>query len=304
MLKGLLKEERGSTLILAAISMMMVLAMAGLAIDGSLLYMTKSKLQKAANAAVLSGAQDLPNSTEMVTNSVNYVLNAHKEAGSLTDLDSSTGEEVSVELTKEVPLTFARIFGFEKVDVKAQAAAGLYPIGNAVGVVPLGVDENKLAQLNYYDETALKVGPSESEYGNFGILALEGPGAKTYEDNLRHGYQSEVKIGEIIDTQTGNIAGKTRDVVKERTDGCTQPPGDYSMHNCSRIIMVIVYKPHSYDGGQMKQVEVTGFAYFYIKSPMSSTDTSITGVFIKRTGVGSFVDGSTDKGAYTIRLKK
>jgi hypothetical protein len=54
----------------------------------------------------------------------------------------------------------------------------------------------------------------------------------------------------------------------------------------------------------MKQIEVTGFAYFYIKEPMSSTDTSITGVFIKRTGVGSYVEGITDKGAYTIRLKK
>ncbi|MEH7251644.1 pilus assembly protein TadG-related protein [Neobacillus niacini] len=304
MLNRLLKEERGSTLILAAISMMVVLAMAGLAIDGSLLYMTKSKLQKAANAAVLSGAQDLPNSTARVTNSVNYVINAHKEADSLTNLDSSTGEEVSVELTKEVPLTFARIFGYEKVDVKVHATAGLYPIGSAVGVAPLGIDETKLSQLGFYGEHQLKVGPSESEYGNFGILALEGPGAKTYEDNFRHGYQSEVKIGEIVDTQTGNIAEKTRDVVKERTDGCTQPPGDYSMRNCSRIIMVIVYKPHNYTGGQMKQVKVTGFAYFYIKDPMDSKDTSITGVFIKRTGAGSYVQGSANTGAYTIRLKK
>ncbi|MDF2857820.1 MAG: hypothetical protein K0Q87_3671, partial [Neobacillus sp.] len=215
-----------------------------------------------------------------------------------------SGNEVSVELTREVPLTFAQIFGFEKVAVKANATAGLYPIGNAVGVAPLGVDENKLSQLNYYEETSLKVGPSELEYGNFGILALEGPGAKTYEDNLRHGYQSEVKIGEIVDTQTGNIAGKTREVIQERINGCSQPPGDYSMRDCSRIIMVIVYKPHSFDSGQMKQIEVTGFAYFYIKEPMSSTDTSITGVFIKRTGVGSYVEGITDKGAYTIRLKK
>ncbi|MDF2857110.1 MAG: hypothetical protein K0Q87_2961, partial [Neobacillus sp.] len=33
--KKIMKEERGSTLILAAISMMAILAMAGLAIDGS-----------------------------------------------------------------------------------------------------------------------------------------------------------------------------------------------------------------------------------------------------------------------------
>jgi hypothetical protein len=294
------KEEKGSTIILAAISLLVLLGMAGLAIDGSLIYMTKSKLQKAANAAVLSGAQDLPFTEQKVTDTVHYVLNAHDESTSMAEIEIELEKKVGLNLTQEVNLTFASIFGFEKVDVKVHAAAGLYPFGKAVGAVPLGVDDSK--PLEYFKEYQLKVGPSESEYGNFGILALERPGAKTYEENLRNGYQGEIKIGEIVNTQTGNIAGKTIDVIQERVNGCSQPPGDYSIRDCSRIILILVYKPYAYEAGQMKQVQVTGFAYFYIKAPMDSKDTSITGVFIKRAGTGTYIEGSLDKGAYTTRL--
>ncbi|MCL6570424.1 MAG: Tad domain-containing protein [Bacillus sp. (in: Bacteria)] len=300
LLKRILKEERGDTLILGAISLMVILAMAGLAIDGSLLYMKKSQLQKEVNAAVLSGAQELTNTEQIVTDTVQAILDAHNDTTSLSELDIEMGNKLSLTLTKPVNLTFARLFGFEKVDVKAHAAAGLESIGKAVGAAPLGIDES--IQLEYLTEYKLKVDSSDSLIGNFGILALGGPGANTYEENLRIGYQSEIKIGDVIDTQTGNIAGKTRDVVNQRVNGCSQPPGDYSLRECSRIILILVYKPYDFAENQMKNIEVTGFAYFYITDPMDVNDTSITGVFIKRAGSGDFVVGSKDSGAYSIRL--
>jgi hypothetical protein len=296
----MLREERGDTLILGAIALMVILAMAGLAIDGSLLYMKKSQLQKEANASVLSGAQELTSTEQKVTSTVQYILTAHKETATMEKIDITMGKKLSLTLSKPVKLTFARLFGFEKVDVKAHAAAGLSAIGKAVGAAPLGIDES--IPLEYLKEYRLKVDSSDSLTGNFGILALGGPGAKTYEENLRVGYQSEIKINDVVDTQTGNIAGKTRDVVNQRVNGCSQPPGDYSMRECSRIILILVYKPYNFIDGQMKQIQVTGFAYFYITNPMDSKDTSITGVFIKRAGSGDFVEGSKDSGAYSIRL--
>ncbi len=281
---------------------MVILVMAGLAIDGSLLYMKKSQLQKEANAAVLSGAQELTTTEQKVKDTVQYILTAHKDTTSNANIDINMGNKVAVTLTKSVNLTFAKIFGYEKVDVKARAAAGLAAIGRAVGAAPLGIDES--VPLEYLRTYQLKVDSSDSQTGNFGILALGGPGAKTYEENLRNGYQAEIKVGDVINTESGNIAGKTRDAIQDRVNGCSQPPGDYSMRECSRIILVLVYKPYDYSGGKMKQVQVTGFAYFYITDPMSSKDTSINGVFIKRTGTGSYVEGSKDRGAYSIRLTK
>ena len=299
-IRRFLKEEQGNTLILGALSLMVILGMAGLAIDGSLLYMTKSKLQKEANASVLSGAMELPNTEQKVTDTVQYILNAHKYSSSLEKIDIEMGKKVAVTLKRSVKLSFSSLFGLDKIDVKAHSAAGLAAIGSAVGAAPLGIDES--IPLEYLKTYQLKVDSSDSLNGNFGILALGGPGAKTYEENLRHGYQSEITVGDIIDTQTGNIAGSTRSAIQERVNGCSQPPGEYTMRECSRIILVLVYTPYNYGGGQMKQVKVTGFAYFYITDPMSSKDTSISGVFIKRTGSGSYVEGSRDRGAYSIRL--
>jgi hypothetical protein len=297
---GLLKEEKGDVLILGAISLMTILCMAGLAIDGSLIYMEKAKLQKVANAAVLSGAQELPNTEQKVTSTVQYILDSHKASSTLSNLDINMGSKVTIRLTKPVNLTFMKLFGFEKTDVTAKATAGLGAIGKAVGAAPLGIDESVV--LEYYKTYQLKVDSSGVSSGNFGILALSGPGAKTYEQNLRYGYSELLKLGDVVDTQTGNIAGSTRSAINERVTGCTQPPGDYSLRSCSRILLVPVYKPYNYDTNQLKQVKITGFAFFYITDPMSSTDTSIKGVFIKRAGTGTFDVGAKDRGAYSIRL--
>jgi hypothetical protein len=299
-LKKVTKEENGNTLVFAAIILVCLMGMAGLAIDGGMVYMTKSQLQKTANAAVLSGAQELTSTQQKVTNVVNDILNAHRESASLTKLDINMERKVTIDLTKQVNLTFASLFGFKRMNVTAHATAELASVGNAIGAAPLGIDQS--INLEYYKSYQLKVDSSGAVSGNFGILALDRPGAKTYYQNLRHGYQDVLKIGDIVDTQTGNIAGDTRSAVQERVNGCTQPPGDYSLRNCSRILLIPVYKPYSSSTNQLKSVQIMGFAYFYITDPMSSNDTSIKGVFIKRTGNGSYVQGSVDRGAYSIRL--
>jgi hypothetical protein len=295
-----INNERGNVAVLVALSFMGLLAIAGLAIDGGLLYMTKTHLQKTANAAVLSGAQELTNNEEKVRVIVNDILKAHKEETTINNLHVELENRVAVSLVKPVKLSFARIFGFDKVNVKVRSAAELRPIGRAAGAAPLGIDER--TPLEYLKPYKLKVDSSDSVSGYFGILALGGPGARTYEENLQYGYQEELKIGMVIDTQTGNIAGKTRTVVQELVNGCPESPRDVFDRDCSRVILVPVYKPYQFDSNQLKSVEITGFAYFYITDPMSATDTSITGMFIKRTGTGYEENGSITRGAYKIRI--
>src|SRR5712691_10537679 len=53
------KGERGVTLLLAALTMFVVLAMAALAIDVATLYLAKSEAQRAADAAALAAARAL-----------------------------------------------------------------------------------------------------------------------------------------------------------------------------------------------------------------------------------------------------
>lgn len=293
-------EESGSTIILAALAMFVLLAIAGLAIDGGMVYMTKSQLQKTANAAVLSGAQELTNTEAKVNEVARNVVTAHNDGSSIQSLTIEMGKKVGVDLTKKVDLAFSKLLGMETVKVKAHSAAELRTMGKVVGAAPLGIDDS--IQLEFNREYQLKVDSGDVQFGNFGILALGGTGARTYEENLRKGYQNELSVGDIIPTQTGNIAGKTREVIKEKVNGCPEFPRDTNRRDCSRVILVPVYTPHNHDANQMKEVKITGFAYFYITDPMDSNDTSIKGLFFERAGTGYEGKSGINKGAYSIRI--
>jgi hypothetical protein len=295
-----INNEKGNVLVIVALSFMSLLGMVGLAIDGGLLYMKKTSLQKTANAAVLSGAQELTNQEDRVKLVVNEILKAHKEESSFQELNVVMDKRVSIKLVKPVKLSFVQLFGFKVVDIKVQAAATLFPIGRTRGASPLGIDEK--IPLEFNKPYQLKVDSSSVESGNFGVLALGNVGARTYEENLRNGYLEELKVGLIIDTQTGNIAGKTREVVQQLVNNCPETSDSIYKRVCSRVILIPVYKPYAYDQNQLKKVIITGFAYFYITQPMSASDTAIKGMFIKRVGRGFEEVGSVSKGAFKIRI--
>ncbi|MFC3418968.1 pilus assembly protein TadG-related protein [Salinicoccus hispanicus] len=300
MMRKLFRNEEGNMYLLMALTMFLSIGILGLVIDGGQLYMTKSHLQKTANAAAVSGAQELPNSQEKVDQVVGEILNHHNESGSLLFSKVDSEKLLHVGVGREVPLFFSSLFGIDNVMLNAEAKAGLHAMTAGVGVVPLGLDESM--PLEYGKVYPLKVGAGDSDHGNFGILALDGPGAKTYEETLKHGFDEELKVGDVINTQTGNIAGKTKNGVDYRIASC--PNVDSQERDCARIMLVPVYKPYNYSGGQMGQVEITGFAYFYLTDSMNSKD-EINGIFIKRAGSGeSNGDAPLDRGAYTIKLTR
>ncbi|WP_100400294.1 TadE/TadG family type IV pilus assembly protein [Bacillus sp. FJAT-44742] len=297
------KSESGNALVLVTLSFGAIVAILGLVIDGGHLYTTKSHLQKTANAAALSGAQEIPNSGARVQRVVGEVLVSHEEGGSLLRSTVENNRQLHVELERDVPLFFASLFGRDSVSIHVEARASLNPMGEAKGAVPLGIDEK--VELNYGEKYELKVDSGDSEAGSFGVLALAGSGANHYGETLKHGFKDTMKVGDIIPTQTGNIAGATREGINHRIDTCPYPNGEYRERDCPRVMLVVVYKPHEKSQNQLRSIQVTGFAYFYVTDRMGRNDDSIKGTFIKRTGPGMAGTGTTlppDRGAYAIRL--
>jgi len=299
-LRAFVRDERGNVLALVSFTLVALLAFAGLVIDGGMLMATRAQMQKAANAAALSAAQELPNSEASVVSVAETVLHAHGEHGHMDRLQVAMDDRVHVGLTADVPLGFAGLFGFETAPVAVAATAELGVMGAAIGAAPLGIDEN--IPLVFGQEYRLKVDNTGVEAGYFGVLALGGPGAATYEDNLRFGYQGWIGKGDVLETQTGNIAGKTRSSIAERLLDCPYPEGEMFHRDCPRILLVPVYRPHDVRSNQLKEVEVTGFAYFYVTEPMSPHDTYITGTFVERAGTGFVNPDAVSKGAFAIRL--
>jgi hypothetical protein len=294
------KEQRGSALVFVSLSFVVLLGFVGFVIDGGTLYYTKSYMQKAANAAVLSGAQELTYQQNAVEDVVYNILEKHGQRNSLDQIEVVMKDKVTIHLSEEVPLSFGKLFGQQTATVKVKAAAALFTMGKAEGVAPLGIDDS--IPLIYGQEYNLKVDNDLSDTGFFGILALGGTGAKTYEDNLKNGYGFPIEIGDIIDTQTGNVAGKTKTGVNDRINRCPYPEGEIQHRDCARIILVPVYTPYNQTSNQLKQIQVTGFAYFYIIRFEDSHQKSIRGMFIERAGTGTATPEAPNKGAYTIRL--
>lgn len=296
---NLYKEEDGIATVWFALFFIVIVFISGVAIDGGRLYKTKSELRKAADAAVLSGAQDLTVSSDSVTNIVNQILAAHNETSSLQDLSISP-TKVTVTLKKDVPLCFMKIFKIDSAPVSVISAAQILPMKETVGAVPFGISKD--IALTYMQEYELKVDSGSSLTGNFGILALAGVGGKLYEDALKYGYDQALTAGQVVDTQTGNVEQKTINGVNYRISESSYATNDISHRDDPRIIKVLVYEPYLITTNQIKSVKIDGFAYFYLEQPMSSTDSTVRGYFIRETGTGTGSSEVVDKGAYAIKL--
>lgn len=296
-LKRFFKNEDGNIILMSTFLFLGLTAFSGLVVDGGHLYFTKAHLQKAANAAVLSGGQELTAIHESKVNDlVESIIDAHGELTSLQNVKIEMEKKVSVGLTKPVELFFSSLFGVEAVDVSVKATAQIGFMGRAFGAAPIGINDS--VQLNFGEEYTLKVDESGGESGFFGILGLEGPGAKLYEQNLMHGFNGELKVGDIVNTESGNIAGPTQRAVDYLVKTCN----DMNARDCPRILLIPVYTPYNHDKNQMKQVKITGFAHFYISEPMDSKDKTIKGVFLKRVATGFELEEAVNKGTYSIKL--
>lgn len=298
----LYKEESGAGLVWFAITFVIIIFMTGLAIDGGRLFLSKIDLRKTANAAALSGAQKLTGSDSSITNVVNEILSANKEENSLKQLLIRPNNEnkITVTLEKNVPMYFMKIFGFKYTPVQVASSAAIFPMAETIGAVPFGLSSD--VQTEYMKEYTLKVDAGDSSTGNFGILALAGVGASIYEETLKYGYQSKLSVGDIVQTQTGNIEQKTIKGVNYRIDN--SPYSEYSEDHGDdpRIVTIIIYEPYQVSANQLKAIKVVGFAYFYIEAPMNSHDSTVKGYFIKKVDTGIGNSTAVERGAYAIKL--
>lgn len=156
--------QRGQTIILVAVSLVSLLAMAALAIDVVTLYVARSEMQRAADAAALAGAKAFVDSgvTSLATTDPNYVAVqglAQTMAGQIiTDIVPQNriqgtppvlvgaptfnfgrpgNPQVSVTLQRaDLPTFFSRILGRAFSTVSATAVAEAYNPANAPAGYP------------------------------------------------------------------------------------------------------------------------------------------------------------------------
>jgi hypothetical protein len=200
-----LRSERGQAAVLGVVFLVALLGMATLVVDVGSWFRAKRAAQAASDAAVLAGAQGLPDAGAASALAVQY---ADENGGGLAPGDiritSDVGlnDTISVHVRRETPGFFSRVFGYEVVDVGARAAARAWLPSEARWVAPFVVDEQHPllsgAGCPCFDQpTDLdlnKVGP-----GNFKIINLHnekgGTGPPILADWILNGYSGYMPLG-------------------------------------------------------------------------------------------------------------
>lgn len=301
-LSKLYKENDGSGLIICIFILFVLFAVGALVVDVGILYKTKGEMRKAANAAALSGAQEILNDDVSVTNEVDYILEAHNEKSSLRSLQIKPGGEnkVTVTLAKDEPTYFMKIFNINDVYLEVTSSAVAGPLGGASGVIPLGLPDDfsfeigKDYSLNYTSENAQK--------GNFGYLnfnrvykpdgitivtdsnAPNGEGADTLKYFIEKGFGPEIGYNYIVYTEPGMNKNKVEDGIDTRI---------------GKTVIIPIYEPEQLNGQTI--VRIIGFSFFNIKG-IDKHSNLVTGTFIKKVTSGSVNDSAKDSGAYGIKL--
>lgn len=133
-------EQDGATLVYVALVLPALIGLAGLAIDGSNLFVQQRNMQAAADAAVMAGARavGLGQSTAQVGTEINTIATANG-AGQTTWSYLGGGAGVAVQTARTFPTYFAGALGHPTLAVTATAAASYFVIGRTDNLLPLTI---------------------------------------------------------------------------------------------------------------------------------------------------------------------
>ncbi|MTB88882.1 TadE/TadG family type IV pilus assembly protein [Aeromicrobium senzhongii] len=129
---GLRRRERGATIVLVSLSMVVLLGMAAVSIDFAVASDEKATVQNAADQAVLALATDcsLKKSTCLPSTATYYAQQNAGPSASVTTMKNGVAKapvfddgKVTVRITKDVKHTFARVLGDSSSTVRSEATA-------------------------------------------------------------------------------------------------------------------------------------------------------------------------------------
>jgi Flp pilus assembly protein TadG len=327
------RGERGQSLAIFAIAGALMIALLGISVDVGQLLWTRSDLQKAADAAAMAGAQNLPVPGLAQVTARDYVeRNSGSSTESTIEVYQTNGPNDTIKVTarKRVNYMFVRVLGLTGSEVTATAVAQVQNYVGGSGLVPWGFVANSTnscflgfsggaPQFVQNQSCTLKSG-APGAGGDFGAICLDQCGADTYRANIINGSKSSFKLGDKVDTQTGNLVGPTSQATKDRMNrpppsGCTgntvndvlktNSDGSVSIkpgcENSGRIVLIPVVDQIN----NPQQSTILGFAFMFMEDVKDQGGhTQVTGRFVKFVTAipGGDYSGTSNIGATAVRM--
>ena len=296
--KNLRNNESGSVVILLALSFVILMGAAGLVIDMGFIYSEKIKLSNALDAAALAGAQELPDKpilAEAVAK--DYLTLNGIDPATVTIVISADHMEMTLTGVEAVPHYFLKLLGFNETDVHGKSKIAIGPVSAVKGGLrPFAVED---FLYTYGDLVVLKEDGGDGYHGNYGAVAMGGSGASILKDNAINGYEGTIKIGDILDTEPGNMAT----VVNALRPLLASDPESFDNHSKKsfRLWTIPIVDSLMVDG--RNDVTVTAFAQVFVEDMVNQGgQVEIKARFIRFVVNGDVDFSLADHGAYGVKL--
>jgi hypothetical protein len=293
-------DNKGNIAILLCLVFTALLGFTAYVIDIGLVYVEKVKLSNAIDSAVLAASLELPTNTVKARSvALTYLQKNNVDPNKVLVTIGNDNRSIEMEGIKTINHLFAPIIGINNSNINASTKAIVAPIKSTKGGIrPFAVE---IFDFSYGDVVMLKEGAGEGYHGNYGEVALGGNGANVFESNALYGYRGSVSVGDMIDTETGNMAGAANAIKNYiNSENCNFTNFE---RNSIRLWTLPLVDSLSVDG--RKSVPVLGFGEFYVEAIIKKAGKiEIQGRFIRYVTKGEIDMTLSDTGAYGTKLVK
>jgi Putative Flp pilus-assembly TadE/G-like len=309
------RMSRGQTIIVLALALPALLGAVALGTDVAIFYYNWVQLQKAADAAVLAGANYLPDNPDQAKAIANqYAQTDGAKAGEIVATTVSEDDlSLTIKLQRTVPYYFAKVLGlatgvvattataspeFPPSTVNANTPANVPPGGDNngtsgtfcantgdCGLIPIGLDYGTA----YSNGNQITLQQGQIGPGNWDLLALGATGGNNLRSNIATGYGGPVSVNDWILSEPGKKVGPIDQGFQDRLTlaASADPSGTFSNHSLKnpRVLIVPVVDWQHPNG--RKQVLVKAFATLWLDSYSGG---QVTVHFISQVIANSFGD--------------
>lgn len=202
-LHKLVKDRSGQALVIVAITMVVLLGFASLAIDIGRVSVEKGKLQNAADAAALAGAHELPKAIIAKTTAMAYAEKNGVPAGCTIATSPYNGFSnfLEVRCTETLEYTLARVIGFTSTEVTARAVAKYVNQWDGEALPIVNLDDDYAQDPNVVAWEKTKPGDFES-ISNYEIINEDDPETCYFKVDYLNG----------VTLKKGTVANKKQEI--------------------------------------------------------------------------------------------
>jgi hypothetical protein len=293
-------DDKGNIAIILCLVFTVLLGFTAYVVDIGLIYIEKVKISNAIDSALLAASLELPTDATKARNvAIEYLQKNNTDPNKVSIVISADNKSIQMDGVKNVKHFFAPIIGINSSDVNTSAKVIIAPLKSVKGGIrPFAVEK---FDFSYGDVVTLKEGAGDGYHGNYGAVALGGTGASVFKANSLYGYSGTITVGDMIDTETGNMAGATNEI-KNYINSELSSFSDFK-RNSIRVWTLPLVDSLYMDG--RKDVLVVGFGEFYVESVTNkSGKVEIQGRFIRFVTNGEIDMTLSDTGAYGSKLVK